>query len=104
MFYSDKGKKMKKRSLIKLENFLMISGKTTGAMILAFLGCWVVIPVRSIRDARGVSKELNRKFVDCFSSVYDENVLRFSQIPSRAYEDAKRKAKIRLQEYDAKTK
>lgn len=95
---------MKKRSTIRLENFLLISGKTLGATIWAFLASWVVVPVRSVRDARIVSRKLARPFAECFADIYDENVCRHAQVPMNAYIAAKLRAEQRLKEFDSKSK
>lgn len=95
---------MKKRSIIKLENFLLISTKTLGASIGAFIASWVVIPVRATRDARAISQKTSRSFMDCFSCAYDENVYRIAQVPMDAYISAKIRAEQRLKEFDAKSK
>jgi len=95
---------MKNRSIIKLENFLLISTKTLGASALAFLASWFVVPVRAVRDARGVSRELSRSFFDVFPDIYNENVYHITQIPLDAYTSAKIRAEQRLQEFDAKSK
>ena len=95
---------MKKRSVIKLENFLLVSTKTTGAAAFALLTFWFVIPIRSVRDAYGASKNLSRSFYDAFPDVYNSNVYRFAMIPFSVYEKAKSRAEQRLHDFDAKTK
>ena len=100
MFPIHKGKNMKKRSVIKLENFLLISTKMLGISAWSIVASWFVIPVRTVRDARDVAKKSNRKFNQCVDEAYNDNVLRFAQIPFSVYESAKLQANKRLKDFD----
>ena len=91
---------MKKRSIIKVENFLLTSGATAGAAFWAFLSSWVVVPVRSVRDARSAAKKLDCKFDDVFPDAYASNVYRLAQKPFAAYYNAKQRGQERLEKLD----
>lgn len=89
---------------IKIENFLLISGKTLGVSVLAFLSSWIIVPMRSICDARKVSHNSSRSFFECFPDAYDSNVYRIAQMPMDAYISAKANAEQRLKEFNKKQK
>ena len=94
---------MKKRSIIRLENFLLICGTTAGATLGALVYSWVVLPLSSIHDAYDKSKESGNVFEN-FPDAYNKNVVSLSQTPFVAYNMAKLRAAKRLQDFDTKKK
>ena len=89
---------------IKIENFLLISGKTLGVSVLVFLSSWIIVPIRSICDARKVSHNSSRSFLECLPDTYNSNVYRIAQMPFDAYISAKANAEQRLKEFNQKQK
>ena len=72
--------------------------------VLAILSSWIIVPMRSIYDARKVSHNSSRSFFECFPDAYDSNVYRIAQMPMDAYISAKANAEQRLKEFNKKQK
>ena len=92
---------MKKRSVIKIENFLLTNAATLGVFAWAFISCWA-IPVRSLIDAHKVAKENPRRFGAAYSNSYNERVTELAEKPIRTYAKYYELGKQRLKKFDRK--
>ena len=75
---------MKRRSVIKIENFLLTNAATLGVFAWAFISCWA-IPVHSFIDARKVAKKNPRRFGVAYSESYNERVTELAERPIKTY-------------------
>ena len=92
---------MKRRSVIKIENFLLTNAATLGVFALSFICSWA-IPVHSFVDARKATKENPRRFGAVYSNSYNARVSELAEKPLRTYVKCRERGKQRLKEFDKK--
>ena len=92
---------MKKRSVIKIENFLLTNAATLGVFALSFICSWA-IPVHSFVDAHKAAKENPRRFGAVYANSYNTRVTELAEKPIKTYEKYYELGKQRLKEFDKK--
>ena len=75
---------MKRRSVIKIENFLITNTATLGVFAWSFIRCWA-IPVRSLVDARRAARGNPRRFGVAYSTSYNDRVTELAEKPIKTY-------------------
>ncbi len=89
---------MKKRPVVKLENFLLISGVTAAASVGSLMYSWFVLPTRTVIDTCNDSKDLC-DVLEKIPDVYTQNITKLSMTPFIAYAIARGIADRRLKEH-----
>ena len=92
---------MKRRSVIKIENFLLTNAATLGVFALSFICSWA-IPVHSFVDAHKATKDNPRRFGAVYSNSYNARVSELAEKPLRTYVKCRERGKQRLKEFDRK--
>ena len=94
---------MKKRSIVKLENFLFVSSATIGVSVLVFV-CGFAAPVVSAIKTRRIIKNTTEGFCETFPYVYCDDIQTLTSVPFSAYQAFKRCGAQRLKKFDSKQK
>ena len=92
---------MKKRSVIKIENFLLTNTATLGVFALSFICCWAV-PVQSFIDARKAAKNNPARFGVAYAQSYDMHINELAEKPIQTYEKYREQGKLRLKKFETK--
>ena len=92
---------MKRRSVIKIENFLLTNAATLGVFALSFICSWA-IPVRSLIRAHKATKDNPRRFGVTYANTYNEQVSELAEKPLKTYVKYHEQGKQRLKEFDKK--